>query len=87
MLESEVGNMCNLSNGVMETGRRKGRAEGRAEGRVEGRKYEQRATAVRLLKKRADISFIREITELPTEQILSLARENGIAVSGESTEN
>ena len=79
--------MCNLSNGVMETGRRKGRAEGLAEGRVEGRKYEQRATAVRLLKKRADISFIREITELPTEQILSLARENGIAVSGESTEN
>jgi len=35
-LETEVQQMCNLSEGVLERGLAKGRAEGRAEGRSEG---------------------------------------------------
>ena len=37
ILEAEVHQMCNLSQGVRELGRSEGRAEGRAEGRTEGR--------------------------------------------------
>ena len=89
MLESEVGNMCNLSNGVMETGRRKGRAEGIGIGRelgigigrelgITGERY---ATAARLLEKQMNIPFIREVTELSEEQIITYAKENGISIS------
>ena len=36
-LETEVSEMCNLSQGLLEEGRAEGREEGRAEGREEGR--------------------------------------------------
>lgn len=73
-LESEVAEMCNLSDGVWERGLREGRKEGRKEGRQKAKKEEQQkmVTAIKNLMEVLKVSAEQamEYLKLPQEDRL-----------------
>ena len=60
----------------LQEGERKGRREGRQEGRQEGRKEERQEVILKMLEKKADTSFIAEVTGLSEEEINKLKNDS-----------
>ena len=63
-------------------GRADGLAEGREEGLAEGEAKKSRETAIKMLKKHKPLSEIKEFTDISEEEIVRLAKENGLEVIG-----
>ena len=63
-------------------GRADGLAEGREEGLAEGEAKKSRGTAIKMLKKHKPLSEIKEFTDMSEEEIVRLAKENGLEVIG-----
>ena len=61
-------------------GEAKGRAAGLAEGLAEGEAKKSRETAIKMLKKHKPLSEIKEFTDMSEEEIVRLAKENGLEV-------
>ena len=61
-------------------GRADGLAEGREEGLAEGEAKKSRETAIKMLKKHKPLSEIKEFTDMSEEEIVRLAKENGLEV-------
>ena len=55
-----------------------GRDEGLAQGLAEGEAKKSRETAIKMLKKQKPLSEIKEFTDMSEEEIVRLAKENGI---------
>ena len=63
-----------------EAGEAQGHAAGLAEGLAEGEAKKSRETAIKMLKKHKPLSEIKEFTDMPEEEIVRLAKENGLEV-------
>ena len=82
-VSEEEGDMCNLSQGFVDMGRREGRAEGRkegralghAEGRAEGRDEAKIETALRMLADGLTVQKVSEYSGLSLESVEKLALE------------
>ena len=61
-------------------GEAKGLAEGLAVGEAQGEAKKSRETAIKMLRKNKPLSEIMEFTDMPEEDIVSLAKENGLEV-------
>ena len=61
-------------------GEAKGRADGLAEGEAKGEAKKSRETAIKMLKKHKPLSEIKEFTDMSEEEIVRLAKENGLEV-------
>ena len=59
-----------------------GEAKGRAQGLAEGEAKKSRETAIKMLKKHKPLSEIKEFTDISEEEIVRLAKENGLEVIG-----
>ena len=59
-----------------------GEAKGREEGLAEGEAKKSRETAIKMLKKHKPLSEIKEFTDISEEEIVRLAKENGLEVIG-----
>ena len=57
-----------------------GREEGIAQGLAEGEAKKSRETAIKMLKKQKPLSEIKEFTDMSEEEIVRLAKENGLEV-------
>ena len=57
-----------------------GEAKGRADGLAEGEAKKSRETAIKMLKKQKPLSEIKEFTDMSEEEIVRLAKENGLEV-------
>ena len=57
-----------------------GREEGLAQGLAEGEAKKSRETAIKMLKKHKPLSEIKEFTDMSEEEIVRLAKENGLEV-------
>ena len=57
-----------------------GEAKGREEGLAEGEAKKSRETAIKMLKKHKPLSEIKEFTDMSEEEIVRLAKENGLEV-------
>ena len=57
-----------------------GEAKGRADGLAEGEAKKSRETAIKMLKKQKPLSEIKEFTDISEEEIVRLAKENGLEV-------
>ena len=57
-----------------------GRDEGLAQGLAEGEAKKSRETAIKMLKKQKPLSEIKEFTDMSEEEIVRLAKENGLEV-------
>ena len=57
-----------------------GEAKGREEGLAEGEAKKSRETAIKMLKKQKPLSEIKEFTDMSEEEIVRLAKENGLEV-------
>ena len=57
-----------------------GEAKGRADGLAEGEAKKSRETAIKMLKKHKPLSEIKEFTDMSEEEIVRLAKENGLEV-------
>ena len=75
----EAGEAQGLAKGLAE-GEAKGRAEGLAVGEAQGEAKKSRETAIKMLRKYKPLSEIMEFTDMPEEDIVSLAKENGLEV-------
>ena len=64
-------------------GEAKGRADGLAEGEAKGEAKKRRETAIKMLKKHKPLSEIKEFTDMSEEEIVRLAKENGLEVINE----
>ena len=64
-------------------GEAKGRADGLAEGEAKGESKKSRETAIKMLKKHKPLSEIKEFTDMSEEEIVRLAKENGLEVINE----
>ena len=71
-MEHEVDEMCNLSDGVYETGKAKGQAEGEAKVHKE--------TALEMLKDKKPLNEIIKYSTLAKEAVFALDKENGLEV-------
>ena len=60
-----------------------GEAKGRADGLAEGEAKKSRETAIKMLKKHKPLSEIKEFTDMSEEEIVRLAKENGLEVINE----
>ena len=60
--------------------RRAGYVEGEAKGLAEGEAKKSRETAIKMLKKQKPLSEIKEFTDMSEEEIVRLAKENGLEV-------
>ena len=65
-----------------EEGRKAGVEEGLAQGLAEGEAKKSRETAIKMLKKHKPLSEIKEFTDISEEEIVRLAKENGLEVIG-----
>ena len=65
---------------AFEAGEAKGHAAGLAEGFAEGEAKKSRETAIKMLKKHKPLSEIKEFTDMSEEEIVRLAKENGLEV-------
>ena len=78
-VREEEEDMCNLSQGFVDIGRREGRKEGRAlglnEGRAEGREETRRETALRMLADGLNIQKVSEYSGLSISSVENLANE------------
>ena len=63
-----------------EAGEAQGQAAGLAEGLAEGEAKKSRETAIKMLKKQKPLSEIKEFTDMSEEEIVRLAKENGLEV-------
>ena len=63
-----------------EAGEAQGHAAGLAEGLAEGEAKKSRETAIKMLKKHKPLSEIKEFTDMSEEEIVRLAKENGLEV-------
>ena len=63
-----------------EAGEAQGHATGLAEGLAEGEAKKSRETAIKMLKKQKPLSEIKEFTDMSEEEIVRLAKENGLEV-------
>ena len=63
-----------------EEGRKAGVEEGLAQGLAEGEAKKSRETAIKMLKKQKPLSEIKEFTDMSEEEIVRLAKENGLEV-------
>ena len=63
-----------------EEGRKAGVEEGLAQGLAEGEAKKSRETAIKMLKKHKPLSEIKEFTDISEEEIVRLAKENGLEV-------
>ena len=63
-----------------EAGEAQGHAAGLAEGLAEGEAKKSRETAIKMLKKQKPLSEIKEFTDMSEEEIVRLAKENGLEV-------
>ena len=74
--ERRLGDMCNLSDLLVQESKAEGKAEGRAEGRAEGinegRSEEKTAIARNMLTKGYDLKTVSELTGLSTDEVLAL---------------
>ena len=61
-------------------GEAQGHAKGLAEGEAKGEAKKSRETAIKMLKKHKPLSEIKEFTDMPEEEIVRLAKENGLEV-------
>ena len=61
-------------------GEAKGRADGLAEGEAKGEAKKSRETAIKMLKQHKPLSEIKEFTDMSEEEIVRLAKENGLEV-------
>ena len=61
-------------------GEAKGRADGLAEGEAKGEAKKSRETAIKMLKKHKPLSEIKEFTDMSEEEIVRLAKGNGLEV-------
>ena len=68
---------------AFEAGEAKGHAAGLAEGLAEGEAKKSRETAIKMLKKHKPLSEIKEFTDMSEEEIVRLAKENGLEVINE----
>ena len=68
---------------AFETGEAQGHAAGLAEGLAEGEVKKSRETALEMLKDREPLTKIMKYSKLGQEDILLLARENGLEVIDE----
>ena len=59
-----------------------GEANGLAQGLAEGEAKKSRETAIKMLKKHKPLSEIKEFTDISEEEIVRLAKENGLEVIG-----
>ena len=59
-----------------------GEAKGLAQGLAEGEAKKSRETAIKMLKKHKPLSEIKEFTDMSEEEIVRLAKENGLEVIG-----
>ena len=59
-----------------------GEAKGLAQGLAEGEAKKSRETAIKMLKKHKPLSEIKEFTDISEEEIVRLAKENGLEVIG-----
>ena len=57
-----------------------GEAQGHAAGLAEGDAKKSRETAIKMLKKQKPLSEIKEFTDMSEEEIVRLAKENGLEV-------
>ena len=57
-----------------------GEAKGHAAGLAEGEAKKSRETAIKMLKKQKPLSEIKEFTDMSEEEIVRLAKENGLEV-------
>ena len=57
-----------------------GEAKGLAQGLAEGEAKKSRETAIKMLKKQKPLSEIKEFTDMSEEEIVRLAKENGLEV-------
>ena len=60
-----------------------GEAKGLAQGLAEGEAKKSRETAIKMLKKHKPLSEIKEFTDMSEEEIVRLAKENGLEVINE----
>ena len=60
-----------------------GEAQGHAAGLAEGEAKKSRETAIKMLKKQKPLSEIKEFTDMSEEEIVRLAKENGLEVINE----
>ena len=67
---------------AFEAGEAKGHAAGLAEGEAKGEAKKSRETAIKMLKKHKPLSEIKEFTDISEEEIVRLAKENGLEVIG-----
>ena len=65
---------------AFEAGEAKGHAEGHAAGLAEGEAKKSRETALEMLKDGEPLTKIMKYSKLPEEDIVSLAKENGVEV-------
>ena len=65
---------------AFEAGEAKGHAAGLAEGEAKGEAKKSRETAIKMLKKHKPLSEIKEFTDMSEEEIVRLAKENGLEV-------
>ena len=65
---------------AFEAGEAKGHAVGLAEGEAKGEAKKSRETAIKMLKKHKPLSEIKEFTDISEEEIVRLAKENGLEV-------
>ena len=75
----EAGEAKGHAAGLAE-GEAKGRADGLAEGEAKGEAKKSRETAIKMLKKHKPLSEIKEFTDMSEEEIVRLAKENGLEV-------
>ena len=68
---------------AFEAGEAQGHAAGLAEGLAEGEAKKSRETAIKMLKKQKPLSEIKEFTDMSEEEIVRLAKENGLEVINE----
>ena len=71
-VKQEVDEMCNLSQGVRE--------EGRAEGEAQGKLQERNKIILNMLNKKKTLSDILDITEESENDVIALAKANGLDV-------
>ena len=57
-----------------------GEAKGHTAGLAEGEAKKSRETAIKMLKKHKPLSEIKEFTDMSEEEIVRLAKENGLEV-------
>ena len=65
---------------AFEAGEAQGHAAGLAEGEAKGEAKKSRETAIKMLKKHKPLSEIKEFTDMSEEEIVRLAKENGLEV-------